>query len=150
MNPNRYVASPLRMLRSTMAPVPVMRSGYIRKYLSFSRAKWGRVAFVRETRDSTRGSSHLRLHRVPTVDEKRVNIYWRSGGGYKPLFVYGYSRPRPLSWGRALKRRHDRSIGFPPLTHYESAVSQSILLYAVYTLWANAFFFLAIRPERCA
>lgn len=112
------------------------QGGKARKYLSLGRVKWERVSFVRDVWFSLSiyvRSLHSRLQRMPMADENKVNIYWRSEGGYKPLFVHGYSRSSHSSWGRTLKRRHtDRSIGFSPFIYRKSAVSWPILLYSVY------------------
>lgn len=122
---------------------PVKQSGYIRKYLSFSRAKWGRVAFVREARFYSRICTSilaLTITSVSAVDENRVNIYWRSGGGYKPLFVYGYSRPGPLKL-RSRAEEETRSIDRFSSLYTASQLLVHTVIHSIDIMDKRVFFF---------
>lgn len=113
MNSNQY-ASPLRILQSTIAPQN--QGGKARKYLSLGRGKWGRVGC---------DVCHMALFIDPCAIltlaiTTNSDGGWKQGkyllryseGGYKSLFVRGYSRSSHFSWGRTMKRRHaiDRSV----------------------------------------
>lgn len=122
---------------------PVKRSGYIRKYLSFSRAKWGRVAL----------RSRYAILFADLYVDPRTYDYIGADGGWKPgkylltiaevatsRFLYTTTRGRGhSSWGRALKRRH-RSIDRFSSLYTENQLLVHTVIQSIDTMGKRVFF----------